>query len=188
VQAVGAGLDATEPLRAPVSGVVAVVNVVAGQVVDARETLIEIVDPSRLAVEALAHDPVLPQDLAAASIDIGGRDVALQFVGAGRQLREQAMPLLFRIRSSDAVLAVGQPLKVIAKTTRKTAGVAVPRSALVRLANGEMGVWIHAEAERFVPRRVTSQSLDGETLLLTSGVAARERVVTVGASLLAQVR
>jgi hypothetical protein len=186
--AIGAGLDSAEPLRAPVSGVVSAVHVVAGQVVDARETLIEVIDPARLAVEALAYEPVLPQDLAAASAEVAGRSLELQFVGAGRQLREQAMPLLFRLRAHDAVLAVGQPLKVIARTSKKTAGIAVPRSALVRLANGEMGVWVHASAERFAPRRVSVQSLDGATLLLRSGVEKGERIVTGGASLLAQVR
>jgi len=186
--AIGAGLDSAEPLRAPVGGVVSAVHVVAGQVVDARETLIEVIDPARLAVEALAYEPVLPQDLAAASAEVAGRSLELQFVGAGRQLREQAMPLLFRLRAHDAVLAVGQPLKVIARTSKKTTGVAVPRSALVRLANGEMGVWVHGAPERFTPRRVSVQSLDGTTLLVRSGVEKGERIVTDGASLLAQVR
>ena len=38
----------------PASGVIASANVVAGQVVDARELVFEIVDPSRLRVEASA--------------------------------------------------------------------------------------------------------------------------------------
>jgi multidrug efflux pump subunit AcrA (membrane-fusion protein) len=47
--AVGGGLATREALVAPVSGVIASAHVVAGQVVDARELLFEIVDPSRCA-------------------------------------------------------------------------------------------------------------------------------------------
>ncbi len=46
IAAVGGGLATREALVAPVSGVIASANVVAGQVVDARELVFEIVDPS----------------------------------------------------------------------------------------------------------------------------------------------
>ena len=55
-----------EEIRAPISGVVSVANVVAGQVVDAREVLFEIVDPSRFWVEAIAHDAGVVSNLSAA--------------------------------------------------------------------------------------------------------------------------
>ena len=54
VAALGAGLSTREALVAPVSGVIAAAFVVAGQVVDARELLFEVIDPTRLRVEALA--------------------------------------------------------------------------------------------------------------------------------------
>ena len=38
-------------------GIVSAANVVTGQIVDAREVMFEIVDPSRFWVEAIAHDP-----------------------------------------------------------------------------------------------------------------------------------
>jgi multidrug resistance efflux pump len=52
-----------EEIRAPISGVVSAANVVAGQVVDAREILFEIVDPSRFWVEAIAHDASVVSNL-----------------------------------------------------------------------------------------------------------------------------
>ena len=48
ISAVGGGLATREALLAPVSGVIASANVVAGQVVGARELIFEIVVPSRL--------------------------------------------------------------------------------------------------------------------------------------------
>jgi cobalt-zinc-cadmium efflux system membrane fusion protein len=47
--AVGGGLATREALVAPVSGVIASAHVVAGQVVDARELLFEIIDPAACA-------------------------------------------------------------------------------------------------------------------------------------------
>jgi hypothetical protein len=186
--AVGASINAPEALLAPASGIISAANAVVGQVVEAKEILFEVVDPARLAVEALAYDPALVTDIASASAAVSGGMLELQFVGGGRQLREQAIPLLFRVKSADVALAVGQPLKVITQSSRTSKGAAVPQAALVKTGAGEMAVWIHADAERFVLRKVGSRAVDANTVVLTSGVADGERVVTQGAGLLAQVR
>lgn len=186
--AVGASVGAAEALRAPVSGTIAAANVVAGQVVESKEVLFEVVDPARLAVEALAYDPALADGIGEASAQLPGGALKLQYVGGGRLLREQAMPLLFRVVAQDAPVAVGQPLKVIAKTSRTTRGAAVPMAALVKVSAGETAIWVRDGAERFVLRKVAVQSLDAATAAVTSGLASGERVVTDGASLLSQVR
>lgn len=186
--AVGASFGASEPLRAPVAGTIAAANVVAGQVVEAKEVLFEVVDPARLAVEALTYDPALVDGIGEASASLPGGTLRLQFLGGGRLLREQAMPLLFRVAAQDAPVAVGQPLKVIARTSRSIKGAAVPQSALVKNGAGETVVWVHVEAERFAPHKVSFQPLDATTVAVTSGLRNRDRFVTDGASLLAQVR
>lgn len=186
--AIGAGLNSAEAMTAPASGVVSAAHVVAGQVVEAREVLFEIVDPARLAVEALAYDPAQAAGITAASLELPGGGTPLVFVGAGRQLREQALPLLFRVRSGNAALAVGMPVKVIARTAATTRGAAMPLAALGRGAGGETTVWVKLAPERFAPRRVETRPLDGERVAVTAGLADGERVVVVGASLLGQVR
>jgi cobalt-zinc-cadmium efflux system membrane fusion protein len=98
--AVGAGLATRDALVAPVSGVIASANAVAGQVVDARELVFEVVDPSRLRIEALAYDPAQAQSVAGATLAVGGQRVPLRFVGAARSLRGQAQPLVFAGDSS----------------------------------------------------------------------------------------
>lgn len=187
-QALQASLQAPEPLRAPVSGVVSAVHVMAGQVVDARETLFEVVNPARLTVEALAYEPTLAQGVTAASASVAGASTELKFVGSGRQLREQAWVLQFRIPSDQHALAVGQSVKVIATTRQTHKGAAVPQAAVVRGAGGDQAVWVHTGAEKFERRTVRAQALSADSTALTSGIAAGERVVTQGASLLAQVR
>lgn len=187
--AVGGGLGGPEALLASVSGVISAVGVVTGQVVDAREILFEIVDPTRLAVEALAYDAALIEGISAASAPLpGGDSLELRFVGGGRQLREQALPLLFRVKAQHAPVAVGQPLKVIARTSRTSKGAALPQAALARNSAGETVVWVHVGAERFAPRKVSAQPLDAATMAITLGLADGERVVSEGAGLLAQVR
>jgi hypothetical protein len=186
--AVSGSLADAEALVAPVSGVISAASVVSGQVVEAREVLFEIVDPARLAVEALAYDPALAEGVKAASVPLPGGALDLQFVGGGKQLREQALPLLFRVKARNAPVAVGQSVKVIVRTLGTAKGVAVPQAALARNSAGDTVVWVHVGPERFAPRKVSAQALDAGTALLTAGIAGGERVVTQGAGLLAQVR
>jgi len=55
--ALAPSLREREALRAPISGIVAIANVVPGQVVESREILFELVDPASLLVEALTAEP-----------------------------------------------------------------------------------------------------------------------------------
>jgi len=186
--ALGSGLSQAEALRAPISGVVSAAHAVAGQVVDAKDVLFEVVDPARLSVEALAYDPLPAGGVARASAAVPGGALDLGYVGSGRQLREQAQVLLFRVQPGGPDLAVGQPLTVLATTAARVHGAAVPRGALVKTSTGETAVWVHTAAERFVQRPVTAQALGALELAVTQGLAQGERVVTDGAALLAQVR
>ena len=187
--AVGTSLSNREALVAPVSGVLSAASAVTGQVVEAREVLFEIVDPQRLMVEALAYDPVMLADIAGASAVLPhGASLPLAFVGGAQQLREQALPLVFRIKPPLPPLAVGQPLKVVVQTRRTVKGVAMPLAVLTRNSAGDTVVWVHAGAETFVAKKVRFQALDGATVALIEGIAAGDRVVTAGAAALAQVR
>ncbi|MCX7176502.1 MAG: HlyD family efflux transporter periplasmic adaptor subunit [Proteobacteria bacterium] len=186
---VSASIDAAEPLLAPATGVISASHhLAAGQVVDAKEILFEIVDPAHLAVEALAYDLSIAKTLVSANAVAEQTALNLKFVGAGLQLREQALPLLFRITTSNAAVAVGQPVKVFVHTTQGTKGAAVPRSALTKVGAGETAVWVHAEAERFVARRIRHQSLDANNVAIAEGLHDGDRVVIEGAGLLSQVR
>jgi cobalt-zinc-cadmium efflux system membrane fusion protein len=189
--AVGGSLG-REALVAPVSGVVSAANVAVGQVVDAQAVVFEVVDPQRLAVEAMAYDPVLLDGLTKASAPIAGGVLDLAFVGLGRTLKEQAMPVLFRVETPKngalPAVAVGQTLKVLAQTKARQAGVAIPAAAVVRNAANESVVWVHESAERFVSRKVKAAALDGHSAVVTDGLNGGERVVVQGAASLAQIR
>lgn len=187
--AIGAGLSHRDALVAPVSGVIASASVVAGQVVDARELLFEVIDPTRLRVEALAFDAAIGADIADAAIAVGDARVPLVFVGAARSLREQALPLQFRAEGAAlARLAVGQSVQVFVRSKQTVAGIAVPSASLMRNPANQTIVWVKTEAERFVPRTVTTVPLDGVRVAVTSGLQAGDRVATQGATLINQLR
>lgn len=186
-------LSGRVPLVAPVSGVVASSRVVVGQVVEPKEVLFEIVDPQRLAIEALAFEAI-PAGLDRASARLDGLTTTIQlsFIGAAQSLREQALPVIFRIRpQSDGTMplvAIGQSVKVLAETRETRTGIAVPVEALVRNSANDLIVWVHAQAERFVPRRVKTAPLDAQRVLVLAGLEGKERVVVRGAQSLVQVR
>ncbi len=182
-----------EPLVAPAEGFLAQANAVAGQVVEAQSVLFQIVDPAHLMVEALAFDSETAakiergaKDALATTAD--GRTVALQYVGRALALRQQAVPLRFKVVSKDAAINVGDPITVTASINETLSALPVPRASIVRAANGQSIVWAHVEAERFEPRVVQSAPLDSQRVGITSGLKPGARIVVRGAELINQVR
>ena len=187
--AMASGLSSRIALVAPVSGLVSTADAASGQVVDARDLLFRIVDPGRLMVEALGYDASLATGITGGSaLTADGRAIALAWVGAAGQLREQVLPLLFRVGAGAPTLVVGERLRVIAATRDTRTGIVLPAASLVRAANGEPVVWVQSSAERFMPTRVTAQALDADRIVVTAGLQPEQRVVTASASLLAQIR
>lgn len=189
LQAVSGGLSRRDALVAPASGVIASANAVAGQVVQPGDLVFEVVDPTRLRIEALAYEPEQARQIGSASLVVGGTRVPLRFIGAARSLRNQALPLSF---AGDAAalgqLALGQAVQVVAQTSDTQPGIAMPAASLMKNPSNQDIVWIKVAPERFEPRVVTHAPIDGIQVRLTSGVKAGERVVTRGASLINQVR
>lgn len=176
-----------EALRAPVAGVIASADAVAGQMADPNTVVFRIIDPDRLWVEALSFEPDAGRDGAQGRL-ADGRPVALAFLGAGLSDRNQAMPIQFAITHDSQGLRVGQRLTVLAASGAPRTGIALPREAVVRGANGEAVVYEHTRAELFVPREVRVEPLDATRMLVVAGLEPGRRVVTAGAELIGQVR
>jgi len=64
----------------------------------------------------------------------------------------------------------------------------LPRSAVVRAANGQHIVFEQITAERFEPREVKTEQVDADNVLVLAGIADGKRVVVQGAELIDQVR
>jgi len=187
-RSVTASLDAREPLRAPIAGVVARAELRAGQVVEPRDVLIELVAPGHLLVEASTPDVKLGGQLGDATL-VGIAGVKLRLIGAASALRDGVLPLTFKVVTfGDAALAVGQPVVVTAALKTQRKGIVLPAQAVVRNAANETVVWIKSGPERFVPQPVRVQVLDSTTVLVIQGLAADNRVLVEGAALVAQIR
>jgi cobalt-zinc-cadmium efflux system membrane fusion protein len=176
-----------EPLVAPVAGVIAEGTAVAGQIVQPSSIVFNIVDPSRLWVEALSFETIEGIKTARATT-YSGRSLELEYRGAGFADRSQSVPVHFSIIGDTAGLRAGQFLTVLVPTRDEKEGIAVPRTSLVRGSNGQDFVYEHVGPERFAPRSVRAEPLDGENVLIMSGVAPGKRIVSQGAELLEHVR
>lgn len=176
-------------LTAPVSGIISVANVRAGQVVSARDTLFEIVDPARLWIEAVSTAAYYGEDITSATaIDADRHTIRISFIGKAPTLRQQSQPLLFRIDEVHEGLGIGAAVKVLAQGRSHAKGIVLPETAVVRGLNGLPQVWTKVSAERFEPVPVRTQALDGTHLLIEAGVRPGDRVVTTGAELINQIR
>jgi hypothetical protein len=64
----------------------------------------------------------------------------------------------------------------------------VPAAALMRNPANQTIVWVKTAPERFEPRTVTFEPLDGASVAVTSGLRSGDRVVVRAANLVNQVR
>lgn len=176
-----------EPLVAPVDGVLASATAVAGQMADPNAILFQIVNPSRLWVEALSYSGIVAGEAGSANL-ADGRAINLRFEGAGLSDRNQAVPLHFSIAEPGGQLRLGQLVTVLVGTGLSREGLAVPRDSVIRATNGTTIVYEQSSPERFMPREVRVEPLDATRLLVISGLEAGKRIVTTGAELLHQVR
>lgn len=191
-----AALDAVrqhpEALTAPVDGVIAEASAVAGQMASPGVQVFQIVEPSRLWVEALSFDALATgQDTTnqgATARLADGRSLRLTFMGAGLADRSQAVPMHFSVSDAPSELRTGQFVTVLAALDAQQTGLALPRTSVVRGANGQSLVYEHTAPERFEPREVRVEPLDAGRVLVVSGVGPGKRIVTQGAELLNQVR
>ena len=177
------------PLKAPVSGVISVANVRAGQVVTTRETLFEIVDPHRLWIEAIgvaAH--AAPEITAAHATDPDGHSIRLSYLGRAPSLRQQSQPLQFKVEEVHDGLIIGSAVKVYVQQGEPVEGTVLPDAAVVRGTNGLPRVWEKMSAEYFRPLPVRVAPLDGTHVLVLDGIEAGSRIVVEGAELINQVR
>jgi membrane fusion protein, heavy metal efflux system len=190
-RSIGASLSAREALTAPVSGVVARADLAVGQVVEPRDVLFEVVDPTRMLVEATTADATLAARVAGASIQ-EVPEAGLRLLGASRALRDGVLPITFAVTPAKPgtalPVAIGQPVTVVAQSRERIKGVVLPAQAVVRNPSNEPIVWIKSGAERFIPQPVQFRPLDASTVVVTQGLGADNRVVVQGAPLIAQIR
>jgi multidrug efflux pump subunit AcrA (membrane-fusion protein) len=124
----------------------------------------------------------------ATAIDGQGHTIPLTYIGRAPTLRQQSLPMLFRVEDPHASLAIGATVRVLVQKGTPVEGIIVPDGAVVRSTNGLPQVWIKMAPETFEPRAVRTSPLDGGSVLVTDGLAKGDRVVVQGAELINQIR
>ena len=84
--------------------------------------------------------------------------------------------------------AVETVIKAVRKWGYKVKGIPVPVASLMKNPANQTVVWVKTAPERFEPRTVTTEPLDGVNAAVTSGLEPGDRVATQGATLINQVR
>jgi multidrug efflux pump subunit AcrA (membrane-fusion protein) len=185
---VKAALNAKVEIKAPIAGVIGSSSLAIGQMVGARETLVEIVAEGPPRIEAYGFGTMPASLVGASTSGENGRRIELEFLGRGPVLRGNAVALLFQAKSELPGAEIGRLLKVQATTREKVSGMLVPRTALQRLAGGNFVLWEQTEPERFMARPVVIAPHDGGHVVVTGGIAANARIVVDGAAFVSQVR
>ncbi len=186
-RAIAGALSGREDIIAPANGVIAGAQVLAGQVVEPRDVLFDVVDPGQLLIEAATPDAALAGSIRGATL-AEAPQARLTLLGSARSLRDGALPVYFRASGQGLPLAVGQPVTVLAQLATSIKGIALPAAALVRNPANEPVVWIKSGAMRFIAQPVEARALDAHTIVVTKGLSPENRVVVQGAALINQIR
>jgi len=181
-QLVGTALG-RELVTAPLDGIVADVHIVPGEVVTVDRPMIEIVDPTRLRVEAVIHDFALAGRIAGATASSRPSEppVPLTLLGVSPRVDalDQGIHALFAVAADSAGrLRVGMPVDVFVATGATSLRTAVPREAVAEYG-GRQVVFVRTAPESFEARPVRVDKVVG-SLAEIDGVHAGERVVVQG--------
>jgi cobalt-zinc-cadmium efflux system membrane fusion protein len=186
-----AGAGTGFELRAPVDGVVTWADVVPGQVVDAGERLIAVVNADRLwlVAQVFETDAMKAEGATGAMFTVSGaeRPVVLDdttgarrvAVGAAVDPITRTVPVIFEFDNPDR-LKPGMYVKATVFTSDTRPVLAIPAQAVVE-DGGVPVVYVMDGGESFFKRRVALGVRDGDLVEVISGVVEGERVVSRGA-------
>lgn len=173
-----------ELLVAPLDGVVADVHLVPGEVVTPDRALVEIIDSSRLRVEAIVHDPGVAARITGATAStklLPDHSFPLKPVGVSPRIDavDLGVHAVFAVDSAQAgLLRVGLPVDVYLATGATRLRTAVPRDAIAE-SGGRQVVFVRTAPENFEARPIRIHKTVGP-LAEVEGVAAGERIVVQG--------
>ncbi|ADE14869.1 efflux transporter, RND family, MFP subunit [Nitrosococcus halophilus Nc 4] len=182
------------PVRAPISGTVAQVQVAAGSYLEVGQALFHVVQTDRLWLEARIAEADLGRlhHPTAAWFEVDGFDQPFRInpEQGGQRVAfstvvdkvSRTTPLIFEFPNPNQALRIGMFARVRVLTGKKVHDIAVPRSALVD-HNGQEVVYVLVGGESFERRNVQLGIREGDTVQVLKGLNAGEWVVTQGAYL-----
>lgn len=177
-------------LKAPIDGYIETIDFHVGENVQAGRTLFKITNPRRLLLKAnvpVARIAAL-QSASDASFRVEGFEREYQvsqlngrLLSVGNTVDDisRTVPVYFEFDNPENALKIGLFAQVSVKIGKPILGTAIPQSAVFD-EDGTPVAFVHTEGESFSKRILRTGISDNGYILATSGIAAGERVVTVG--------
>lgn len=177
-------------LRSPISGVVIAADITPGQQVDSAKSLFTIVDLTRVWVEAqvFENDLALVRQAPQAQIltraypdeTFTGRLVT---IGNVVDPTNRTVTVIYEVANAQQKLKLGMFAEVRIPTGKIERALVIPAQAVLE-EEGRSFVYIETEPGVYRRREITIGRREGDIVMVTSGVKAGEKVVTVGAETL----
>ncbi|MBU1936528.1 efflux RND transporter periplasmic adaptor subunit, partial [bacterium] len=178
-------------LRAPADGILTDIHLSYGQHVQTGEHLFDIVNPSKIWLEArvpVSESSHIDQ-INDAYFTVSGSDRILRIsdfdgrlVTASALLDPQTrrIPVIFELQNKENFLRPGSFAQVYLKTSASRKAVAIPESAILD-EDGTPVAYVQLQGENFEKRILKTGIKDEGYIEVLSGISEGERVVTKGA-------
>lgn len=181
-----------ELLKSPIDGFVSDLHVRPGEIVTSDKTIAEIVDPSKLLVEALVFDPDIANQI------VGGyifsplkptKTIDVKIIGVSPKVNREDQSIHIQLKPTkiDDNIKLDMAVEVVGELKETKATLVVPQKAVIEDSKGAW-VFVHTNPETFEPRKIRiKRPLDG-MVEIEEGLIAGERIVIEGAYLLNQAK
>src|SRR5437763_1131426 len=175
------------PIRAPISGTIVAMSLIAGEQVDPTKSLMTIVDTSTVWAEVAVHESDLGQLRHAVNADIvipfdPSRTYTGRLVNIGIAVDPQnrAVPMTFAVPNSDRTFKIEMAIEARIPAGPSQKMIVVPAAAILS-EQGISSVFVESPPGVFQRRVVTVGQRKGGNAAIISGLAPGDKVVSLGA-------
>jgi cobalt-zinc-cadmium efflux system membrane fusion protein len=175
------------PILAPITGIVTAADLVSGELTDPSKSLLTIIDLSSVTVEVPIHESDLASVRSARRAAITtpaspGRTYAGTLLTIGNVVdpTNRTVPVTFAVANSDGSLKIGMTAEAQVAVGPVAKALLVPSSAILLEANRSF-VFVESEPGVYRRRDINTGERRGDYVVVTSGLNAGEKVVSVGA-------
>ena len=171
-------------ITSPISGVVTDVHVLPGESVDTDTVLIEVVNSSRMRVEAMLYDLGIAGQITggkAYSRLVPNETFDLGFVGESPRVsdKDEGMHLTFNVKEPKGLLKVGMSVDVFAEVNERRTAIQIPRDAIAEVG-GRTVAFVRTAPEAFHVRPVVVERYMGGKAEIRDGLKDGEIVAVQG--------
>lgn len=181
-----------EFLRSPIDGFVSDLHVRPGEIVTSDKIIAEIVDPSKLLVEALVFNPEIADQI------VGGyifsplkpeKTIDVKILGVSPKVNreDQSIHIQLKPEKVNHDIKLDMAVEAVGELKETKPALVIPQKAI---AEDSQGVWvfIHTNPETFEPRKIRIRRQLDDMVEIEEGLSPGEKVVIEGAYLLNQAK